>query len=236
GHGRPDADGLKACVRAKDGLAGLSAERVWHEFRRLLAAPDPVRAILWIRTAGVLDIVLPESRNWGADLIPRLAATEKQLGWRPDPMLRLMAMIPPRAETVKAIAERLKLSNAESARLLAWTNATLPKPGTEAGELDKLLYRGDRMAILDRLRLERARLQESPGEKDETERQERETMIGAAENFQPPIFPVTGKDLIAAGITPGPQMGKRLASLEDQWIESGFKLGKAQLLETAAGD
>ena len=69
-------------------------------------------------------------------------------------MLRLMAMIPPRAETVKAIAERLKLSNAESARLLAWTNATLPKPGTEAGELDKLLYRGDRMAILDRLRLE----------------------------------------------------------------------------------
>ncbi len=235
GHGRPDAEGLKACVREKDGLKGLSAERVWHELRRLLAAPDPVRAILWIRTAGVLDIVLAESRNWGADLIPRLAATEKALGWKPDPLLRLMAMIPPHAETVKALAERLKLSNAENARLRAWTGASLPKAGTAAGELEKLLYRGDRMAILDRLRLERARLQESPGKKDEAERQEREAMIGAAGNFQAPLFPVTGKDLIAAGMTPGPQMGKQLALLEDRWVESGFKLDKAQLLEIAAG-
>lgn len=236
GHGRPDAEGLKACVRAKDGLTGLSAERVWHEFRRLLAAPDPVRAVLWIRTAGVLDIVLPESRNWGADLIPRLAATEKSLGWRPDPLLRLMAMIPPRIETVKALAERLKLSNAEGARLLAWANATLPKTGTEAGELAKILYRGDPMAILDRLRLERARLQEAPGEKDESERREREAMIAAAAKFQPPAFPLKGKDLIEGGMSPGPQMGKRLALLEDRWIESGFKLDKAQLLEMASGD
>jgi tRNA nucleotidyltransferase/poly(A) polymerase len=230
GHGRPDADGLKACVRAKDGLNGLSAERVWHEFRRLLSAPDPVRAILWIRTSGVLDIVLPESRQWGADLIPRLAAVERNLGWRPDPLLRLMAMIPPREETVTGLSTRLKLSNAESARLLAWAKATLPKSETEPGELGKLLYRGEPSGMVDRLKLERARLEDSPGKKDARDRDLLEALIAHAEGWRKPSFPLKGQDLLAGGMSPGPQMGKRLAELEFRWVESGFALDKAQLL------
>src|SRR5690606_21881163 len=35
GKGRPDAAGLRACARLKDGMARLSAERVWHELKRL---------------------------------------------------------------------------------------------------------------------------------------------------------------------------------------------------------
>jgi poly(A) polymerase len=233
GHGQPDAEGLKACVRAREGLAGLSAERVWHEFRRLLAAPDPVRAILWIRTSGVLDVVLPESKNWGADLIPRLAGAERLLGWKPDPLLRLMAMIPPRAETVEALGTRLKLSNAESARLLSWSNATLPKPDTEPGELEKLLYRGEPVAIVDRLKLERARLQDGPGEKDARERGQLEALIAYAQRWRKPDFPLKGKDLLEIGMRPGPQLGKRLAELEQRWIDSGFALDKAHLLDLA---
>ena len=44
GDGRPDAEGLKACARLKEGLDRLSAERVWSEMKKLLAAPDPVSA------------------------------------------------------------------------------------------------------------------------------------------------------------------------------------------------
>ena len=36
GSGRPDAEGLKACARAKTSLAKLSAERVWSETKRLV--------------------------------------------------------------------------------------------------------------------------------------------------------------------------------------------------------
>jgi tRNA nucleotidyltransferase/poly(A) polymerase len=46
GSGRPDAEGLKACARLKDGLEQLSAERVWSELKKLLSAPDPSRAAL----------------------------------------------------------------------------------------------------------------------------------------------------------------------------------------------
>ena len=69
GSGRPDAEGLKACARLKDGLDGLSAERVWSELRKLLSALDPSRALLWMRQAGVLTKILPESEKWGIDAI-----------------------------------------------------------------------------------------------------------------------------------------------------------------------
>ena len=98
GAGRPDAEGLKACARLKDGLDQLSAERVWAELKKLLAAPDPVRALLWMRQAGVLTRILPESEKWGIDFIHPLVRAEADLGWPADPLLRLEALVPPDAE------------------------------------------------------------------------------------------------------------------------------------------
>ena len=83
GSGRPDADGLRAAARAKDRLSTLSGERVWGETKKLLAAPDPSRALLWMRQAGVLTEILPESEKWGIDGIHPLVAAEAALGWTP---------------------------------------------------------------------------------------------------------------------------------------------------------
>ena len=113
GEGRPDAEGLKACARLKEGLGQLSAERVWSELKKLLSAPDPSRALLWMRQAGVLTAVLPESEKWGIDAIHGLIKAEKDLGWAPDPLLRLEAIVPPDAARMKTLAERLRFSTAE---------------------------------------------------------------------------------------------------------------------------
>jgi poly(A) polymerase len=45
-----------------------------------------------------------------------------------------------------------------------------------------------------------------------------------------PPFPVSGHDLTGLGYAPGPGLGQDLARLERAWIESGFALGKAELL------
>jgi poly(A) polymerase len=45
-----------------------------------------------------------------------------------------------------------------------------------------------------------------------------------------PPFPVSGHDLAGLGIAPGPALGQELARLERAWIESGFALGKDELL------
>jgi poly(A) polymerase len=52
-----------------------------------------------------------------------------------------------------------------------------------------------------------------------------------------PEFPVSGADLIARGIKPGPAMGRTLRALEDWWIAAGFPEDKEQVLQrlTAIG-
>ena len=233
GHGRPDAESLRACVRARDGLTSLSAERVWHELKRLLAAPDPVRAVLWIRTAGRARRGASGKQQMGhrSNSASRFSGEAARLEARP--LLRLMAIIPPREDVVKPLAERLKLSNAEGARLSAWARAVLPAAAITGDELEKLLYRGEPAAMLDRLKLERARLEDAPGENEANARQKVEALIDHAANWRKPDFPLKGQDLIAAGMQPGPHMGKLLASLESRWIDSGFALTREKLLELA---
>jgi poly(A) polymerase len=43
-------------------------------------------------------------------------------------------------------------------------------------------------------------------------------------------FPVSAADLTAAGMAPGPALGAALARLKERWIDSDFRLGRADLL------
>jgi 5'(3')-deoxyribonucleotidase len=45
-----------------------------------------------------------------------------------------------------------------------------------------------------------------------------------------PNFPVTGADLIAKGMKPGPEMGAKLGQLKQKWKQSNFKATKDELL------
>ena len=230
GAGRPDADGLKACARLKAGIATLSAERVWAELKRLLSAPDPTRALLWMRTTEVLQKALPES--WGIDAIHRLVAAEKAEGWQPEPLLRLESILPPHRARIDALTQRLRLSKAEAARLLAWSDAPDPDLGASGGDLAKALYRAGPTGILDRLRHGLARERDAGnGDAAEALRDQ----LRFAQGWEKPVFPVTGKDLVRAGLKPGPEVGKRLKALEERWVESGFSLGREALLTSLPG-
>ena len=232
GAGRPDAAALKACARARDSLVKLSAERVWKELKTLLKARDPGRALLWMRQAGVLSLVLPESEKWGIDSIGGLIATEAALGWEPDPLLRLMAMVPPDTERMRALAARLKLSSAEAERLAQWSRAPVIAPTLAITALDRLLYRHGSGPVMDRIRLSlvsaRVRADADPAALTEAAGHSRH--LARAEAWERPVFPVKGSDLIAQGIEPGPAMGARLAALKERWIDSNFTLDKQKLL------
>jgi len=228
GSGRPDADGLKACARLKDGIAALSAERVWAELKRLLSAPDPARALLWMRTTEVLHKTLPEC--WGIDAIHRLVKAENSERWVHDALLRLEAILPPHRPRIASLAERLRLSRAEAARLLAWADAPEIDPAITESNLAKLLYRGGTDGVLDRLKLALAREREA-GNAGAVESLRR--LIAYVGKWQRPVFPLSGKDLVAAGMEPGPTVGERLKALEDRWIESDFTLGREALLADA---
>ncbi|MFN7633823.1 MAG: CCA tRNA nucleotidyltransferase, partial [Acetobacteraceae bacterium] len=111
GQGIPDAAALAAIRAAVPGLARLSAERVWSEWKRLLEAPDPRGALDLMQGAGVLPALLPDA-EWPNLRLDRLA------GAPPDPLLRTAALLRPGADG-PALAARLRLS-AEERDSLAW--------------------------------------------------------------------------------------------------------------------
>ncbi|MGN6450865.1 MAG: CCA tRNA nucleotidyltransferase, partial [Brucella intermedia] len=205
GSGRPEAEGLRASARLKDGLSQLSAERVWSELKKLLSAPDPSRALLWMRQGGVLNLILPESEKWGIDAIHGLVRTEADLGWQADPLLRLESIIPPDSVRMEEMGRRLKMSNAERARLEAWARADAVKPELSEQALKKTIYRGSKQAVLDRIRLAYAAARAEAAGSDEAMVRAGgfARLLETAERYDAPVFPVTGGDLLALGIQKG---------------------------------
>ncbi|MGE0500148.1 MAG: CCA tRNA nucleotidyltransferase [Rhizobiaceae bacterium] len=229
GVGRPDADGLKACARLKQGLDRLSSERVWAELKKLLSAPDPTRAALWMRQASVLSRVLPESEKWGIDSLNPLVEAGKALGWPADPLLRLQTIIPPDAKRAADMAERLRLSRDETVRLVDWAETPAPKADTPEDALRRLLYRGKPQGIADRLSHALAKARDT----DERAAVAFAHQLGVARTWSKPRFPVSGRDLASLGVAAGPEMGALLKTLEDAWVESDFTLDRDALIERA---
>ena len=146
GRGEPDAAALAACAALKAGMGRLSAERVSKELLKLLAAPDPGQAMALMDQAGVLGQVLPE----GADL----ARLSTVIPLSAEPVTRLAALLPDDEAVARAVAKRLRLSNAQKDRLAA---ALGPGPHL-AADMDeaaarRALYALGREAFLDRLAL-----------------------------------------------------------------------------------
>lgn len=233
GRGRPDAEGIKASAAAKSKIKTLSAERVWAEMKKLLSAKDPFRALLWMRTAGVLGIVLPETEKWGIDFTPGLVEAEERFGWKPDPMLRLSAIIPTDVERIETVAARLRLSTAERAALTAY--AEFPSIGDDmsGAQLDLVLYRHGNSGAIGRLKMALAKAS-AGGEGDAATLEEigrLSALLERSVTWQKPVMPVKGADLLAAGFSAGPEIGEKLALLEERWISSQFRLEKDELLK-----
>lgn len=236
GSGRPDAAALRAMVREKDGLKRLSAERVWSEMKKLLSAEDPGRALLWMRTTGILTMVLPESEKWGIDEIPGLIAAERAFGWAPDPLLRLAAMVPPDPERLAAMAERLRLSNQETAFFADWAAAPAI-PGTLAATaFRRMLYRSGKTGIVVRLRLALS-IARQKAETDANllaEVGRLKGLLEMAETWARPAFPLNGSDVLALGVEPGPRVGTLLKGIEDRWVDEDFAADRETLLARLA--
>ncbi|MBO6917315.1 MAG: CCA tRNA nucleotidyltransferase [Rhizobiaceae bacterium] len=232
GKGRPDAEGLKASARAVSKLSQLSAERIWKEMRLLFSADDPSRALLWMRTTGVLTAIFPETEKWGIDSIGPLMETREAMNWENDPMLLLEAIIPPDVDRVGELAGRLKMSGADRDRLKHW--AQTPKFAHDMAEtaLDRKIYRGSWSGVKDVLSLSLVSAR-SRAEADDAAMIESAgftKLLARTEKWVEPKFPLSGKDLMALGVSAGKEMGDQLKKLEELWIESNFNLSKSDLL------
>ncbi len=209
GRGTGDRAARVACREAVPLLPTLSAERVAAELLKLLAAPEPLRALRLMRADGVLQVLLPEAR--ALTRLRRLIALEPE----PDPIRRLAALT---VHDPAVVAERLKLAGAQRDRLIAMcTRPPADLRGDRAAQR-RTLYRWGAELYRDRVLLAAA----TSGKCTVA------SLLKLAKNWKAPRFPLRGRDLVAAGVVPGPTVGELLAALETWWIKNDFRATTAQ--------
>ncbi|MDW8313458.1 MAG: CCA tRNA nucleotidyltransferase [Rhodovarius sp.] len=220
GRGAPDPAALAAIRAAVPGLSRLSAERVWMEIKRILAAPDPRAALALMAETGVLAAILPEAGP------PARLDVAIAHGLPPDPLLRL-ALLLPRGTDIAALAARLRLSGEEAARLRALHLVhRLPPPG----EPDPTALRGwaARLRAQDPHADARQALYVWAAEDPARDPQ---PLLAALPAGPAPVFPLQGRDALALGLAPGPRIGALLAAVREWWLEGGAVADHAACLE-----
>jgi poly(A) polymerase len=224
GKGEIDAEALRAAAAEKGSLTQLSGERIQKEMLRLLEAENPVPMLRAMAASGILSDILPGALNIAR--LERLAAIDSVNFFASDAVLRLAALLGKDPAQVQAIADRFKLSNADRARLedLAGAKEKIVSY-LSIREVRKLLYRIGAARFKDRVFL---RWAEDPKESNAIQWR---ALLALADAWQRPVFPLNGSNVMAAGVTEGPLVGRILAEVEEWWIDSDFTEDEFSLAE-----
>ena len=217
-----DHIGLAACVRGLRGLARISAERKRAELLKLLAAPRAYAAIDAMFAHGLLVSVLGAVPRLGA--LRRLIDIEAGLTLNPDPVRRLGVLALHVEEDAPRLAHRLRLSSVECTKIEAMA---APGPVITAAMPERTakvaLYHAGLDTWRDRVLAAWAC---APADSAGLWR----ALYELPERWPVPEFPLMGADIVASGVPAGPRVGQIMRALEQAWIESGFALGRDQLL------
>lgn len=199
-----DQDTLNAIERNAKGLNQISGERIWMEISKILSGNHTKLLLDKIRQTGVdLYIDLPPLSTKNLDRIK--ANTD-------NPATILGGMLQNESQ-VDDLANKWKFS-ADERELMRFIVKHKHKQFDE--KIAKEMWTNKK--ILSDYVLELAKYF---GRKD---------IVSALEQWKTPTFPVSGNDLIARGIKPGPDMGKTLKWLETKWKESNYELNKDELI------
>ena len=223
GRGEPDAEGLAACALGRDSLAVLSAERVWMELLRLLSADDPREAVRLMATTGVLAAVLPEATRLSR--FDALVRIETEQLFTHDPVLRLAALLPDEPDVARALASRLRMSNAERDRIVAGLGTMPVNSWIGPREVRRAIWREGSGPLRDRVMLDWA-----ASDRPAAATQWR-ALLPMIDSWPRPVFPLTGDEVHAAGVPAGPLVGKVMREVEAWWIDNDFTDDKLSLIE-----
>ena len=145
-------------------------------------------------------------------VLPEAPLVARLDGLPSDPILRLAAML---TGDPLALATRLKLSNEDANRLARLM--TTPRAAGSDADLRRLLADHRPDDLLDRTWLD--------GSADARQR---------LTHISRPVFPLEGRDVVEAGIAPGPPVGALLRQVRQWWLNGGCVADRAACLAELA--
>lgn len=222
----PDADALAACAAKRTMIAGLSAERIQQEMRRLLRAVQPDTSLLLMKNHQIDSFIFGFTINLetfakSAHFYEEIESIE----W-----LRLALICRASGADAVRLVRKWKLSNQQSDLVMALVNhPTLAPPQDETTMIRQARRLSEDVYPLLLVR---------EAVEQDWEVEQTISWIRAARALTLPRFPLRGDDLLQAGVPAGSKLGATLRQLEERWEQSGFSLGRdallAQLVEIAS--
>lgn len=203
-----DDSAIDAVATHASGLQGISVERIWMEMSKIIAHPEGYGQVLLMDEIGLLPHI-----GFHAD--SRYLSGLRQMRRHTDrPGMLLGAMLSGEHQAAE-IATGWKLSSSEAADAVLAARTLADFTEDEHYWLCKAVEMQDPLDLVPSLRMNRLK--------------------AAADAIEAgvPAFPLMGRDLIAAGMKPGPDLGKSLAALRQEWKDSRFSLDKDALLSMA---
>jgi poly(A) polymerase len=217
----PDQQTLQAIQTTAAGLEQISGERIHSEMTKLFSHPlsrhRTPEVFALMQASHVLPFILNITET--PALYTALCQQEAQYQISPHLLRALFALSSGEPAHLAWIKGRWKLSNKERTylkKLLELCNQTVA--------LHESLYRFGPDLTRSVILLKAAQ------HLDSAAHHQVEEDLAKIAAWQRPTFPLTGQTLIKLGLTPGPALGKKLITLEQQWIDSEFKLSRQDLL------
>ena len=221
GKGDIDPDGLRAAAAAQDKLKTLSAERIAKELLRLLEAGSPEPVLRVMAATGILSQLLPGALQ--LQRLEHLTEIDADNMYPRDAVLRLAALLPDDSDNAHAVADALKLSNADRTRLEQALSGERIFAQLSAKDARRLLYRIGVTRFRDKVMLAWAAAPRAAPALSWR------MLLSMADNWQRPRFPLSGLDVMQAGVPQGPDVGRLLAKVEDWWIGTDFAADEGAL-------
>ncbi len=214
----PDAASLEACCALKKHMVGLSGERITKEMLKMLAAPDPWKAVQGLIDGAFFPFVLgcekpSQGFEWLAGLEQKLAPY-----YAPNPLKPWIRLAALSVHTPRLILSRHQRHLLNTLRLPLSPERIFHSLYEDHYKTSEEAKQGTQ----GRLILTQALNQQI----------HLEVLVQALqqiESFDPPFFPVSGQDLLERGFS-GPQLGERLRKMRTWWIDEKMQPSKTGCL------
>ena len=214
--GVADADALSACTAHADRLKALSRERIARELLLLLGSAAPLDTAQLMGKAGIWPVILPEMASDGLIVLQDLLRREAAVGAAPEGLLRLAALLPVDPLIAESVAARLRLSKGQRQALTRY--ATAWPSGETARQVAAITHH---VSLVPGWLLLRANEAQAT--------QEWQSLQG----WTAPDFPVSGRHILALGVSAGPAVARVLGETRRRWIAEDFP-GDARAHEIAS--
>lgn len=207
-----DQEGLKACKKGAGSIQKLSKERITQEFFKIIASDKPYEVLKIMFDHDVLSEL--HFDDYDPEFFEHFCTFQSRYKLSAFSS-RLFVFATLSFANIKKM-EALILFPKVFIKDMKLIFGSLGLPDLSNDHSVKVsLYRFGRVASAQALMVELVQDRVMSGYAPKA--------LEIIQNWEIPDFPVTGNDLMKKGMAQGPELGKELDRLEQEWIDNGFK-------------